>query len=169
MSEIVEVVGVSGATQAVDGPTQGRRFTPAFQTSNGDASIGADGVAGAMYWIVGAMLYVQGFFQFAGLGLSPGTGDRLLPLPPGFTLDSLNIDSMPLALHSDGPPIVDEAVVPVVANGELAGVTGVFSSEFTFQVVQTDPVQLSITWIIDGISGVTDGDTLVFSYALPIR
>jgi hypothetical protein len=169
MSEIVEVVGVTGTPQAMDGPTQGRRFTPAFQTSNNDASIGADGVASAMYWIVGAMLYAQGFFQFAGAGLSPGTGDLQLPLPPGFTLESLNLDSMPLALHSDGPPIVDEAVVPVVASGELAGVTGVFSSEFTFGVVQSDPVQLPSTWIIDGIAGVTDGDTLVFSYALPIR
>jgi hypothetical protein len=167
MSEIIEVRGLQNEPRETMGPAIGRRFTPAFQTDNGDASIGDTGIASASYWIVGAILRCQGFFVFGGAGISIGTGNLQLPLPPGFSLSSLAVDSMPLALHSDGPPAVDEVLIPVAAQGLLGGVRVDFFSSFAFEKF-TNPDSLLASWFLDGIAAVANADQLLFSYAVPI-
>lgn len=145
------------------------RFTPTFQTSNGDASIGADGNASASFWKTGNVLNVQGVFGFSGAGLSAGTGLLQLPLPPGITLSNIDVERMPNQEDVPGPPHIIEGIVPVHVTALIGVTTQDFPSYFLLAKNFTDvpPSVIAGGWTLD-TTGLTANNFIIFDYAIPI-
>lgn len=145
------------------------RFTPTFQTSNGDASIGANGNASASFWKTGNVLNVQGVFGFSGAGLSAGTGLLLLPLPPGITLSNIDVERMPNEEDDPGPPHVIEGISPVHVTGVIGVTTGDFPSYFLLakNFTNVPPSVIAGAWNLD-TTGLTTNNAIIFDYAIPL-
>jgi hypothetical protein len=145
------------------------RFTPTFQTPNNDASLGDTGTASASFWKVGNVLYVQGVFNPNGAGVSAGTGDLLLPFPPGITSSNVDVTRMPLIEDIVGPPHLVEAAITVHVQGIIAAVTGAFAATWLLVKNVTDvPATVVVDAWQQDISGLIAGNVIFFDYAVPL-
>lgn len=95
--------------------TRSTPWTPAFQSTTGDASQGTDGQAVGVYWFVGHMLHLTWYWTF-GAGVTHGAGELLCPLPNGYTLADVDTDAM-LELPGEG----GGKFMPCVTQGPIGG------------------------------------------------
>jgi len=148
-------------------PEMSTPFVATFQTINNDANPGDTATRSAVYWLTGKVLNVSGFYSFSGAGVTEGTGDFLLPFPPGYTAASIDARRMPVA--EDIPPLKEGTII-VPALGVLGGTRTVFTSKFFLAEDFTDPnapVVLASVWDIE-LPGLLAGDELYFQYSLPL-
>jgi hypothetical protein len=140
------------------------RFTPAFQSTNGDASLGDSGIASGSYAVIGKLLYVTGFFVF-GTGVTVGTGALLLPFPPGFSPSSVDNSATP---KIGGAPGITESETQTITSGTLAGNPVCLPSVFILETDDVAGTVLEAEWGVD-LTGIQSGDSLQFTYVLPFK
>jgi len=141
-----------------------KRFTPTFQTSGGDASIGADGIAAGSFWIVGHTMIVLVNFTLAGAGASPGSGSLLIPLPTGYSLASIDETRMPLTEQGEGEV---EVAVPVLALTVLDGTQASAWGTLELNVTEDDDRTGAID--VDGFATLADGDNLQLRFEVALK
>jgi hypothetical protein len=95
------------------------RYTPAFQSTNGDASLGTDGRSSGTYQVIGRQLTLNWAWFFGTAGVTVGTGDLLVPLPPGFTVDDIDVDRMVL-FNPDFAPGVAQVGAQILSSSVIA-------------------------------------------------
>jgi hypothetical protein len=147
------------------------RFTPKFQSANGDASIGTENASAlGCYCIVGHMLTVWTFFEL-GTGGTVGTGGLLPPLPLGFTPDDIDAVELPGQFIPPSPPDpgVQETIIPIDCIIGQAPSLQASTAAFIEVDQFTDDTPSIATIDVVGTLNPASGDTLAFWYTLPLK
>lgn len=146
--------------------TRPRRFTPTFQTVNGDGDLGTEALAIGAYNIVGRLLTVQITFLF-GAGCT-GTGDILAPLPLGFVPADIDPAGMPGATVAPGIDAVTSGVLAIVTRAPAPGPASEACVVGGYLSTPPDPSD-SLQFGFATPLAIVAGNGLIATYTLPLN
>lgn len=170
---MVQVVGVSGSPVNVqaEGEVGGHApsiYTPVYQTEDNNGSLGDGGVAAGSWWkSSGNILNMTGTFSFTDPNVNPGTGAVLIPFPPGFTADDVDVERMPRVEDSVGPPHVIGALMQIFVTAKIGGSDIVDPA--TCLIETSDGVIQSAGWDFENRADIVTGDSVSFRFELPLK
>lgn len=144
--------------------TRWTRFVPTFQTDNTDASLGADGFGAGSHHIVGRTLVMMVDWFLDGAGASPGTGNLLIPFPPGYTSADVDVAAMPRVEDEEDTV---EGMVAVLCVATIDAGRSVRACNAT--IATTAGVVVAAILELDGFATISDGDSLQLRIELPIK
>jgi hypothetical protein len=143
--------------------TRWTRFTPVFQTVNDDANLGDTGVQAGSFHIIGRTLVMHIEWFAGGAGVTPGTGNLVIPYPPGYSSADVDVSRMPVLEEAEE---TIEGQVQVPATQILAGSS---KAAYCTATIATTAGVVVANELDVSIVGLITGDSLQLRIELPLK